>query len=127
MLPRGVSKGSWLSRSAEGLGSVGGTKKQAQEFAGRVVRKTGDDPDRFVDHAWKLALARAPTAREKSEALTLFRNFVNKAQAGAAVGPVAEPLENPPASLAALPGERAAALAKLCLGIYNLNEFLFID
>ena len=101
--------------------------RQAQEFAGRVVRKTGDDPDRFVDHAWKLALARAPTAREKSEALTLFHNFVNKAQAGAAVGPVAEPLENPPASLAALPGERAAALVKLCLGIYNLNEFLFID
>ena len=30
VLPRGVSQGSWLSRSAEGLGSVGGTKKQVR-------------------------------------------------------------------------------------------------
>ncbi len=30
-------------------------------------------------------------------------------------------------ALQQLPPERAAALAKLCLAIFNLNEFLFID
>jgi hypothetical protein len=36
-------------------------------------------------------------------------------------------LENPPADLAKLPPQRAAALAKLCLAIFNLNAFVFVD
>jgi hypothetical protein len=39
----------------------------------------------------------------------------------------AAPLEDPPTDLAKLPPEQAAALAKLCLAILNLNEFMFVD
>jgi hypothetical protein len=37
------------------------------------------------------------------------------------------PLENAPATLSSLPAPRAAALVKLCLAMFNHNEFLFID
>ena len=37
------------------------------------------------------------------------------------------PLENLPADLAKLPPKQAAAMAKLCLAIFNLNEFMFVD
>ena len=36
-------------------------------------------------------------------------------------------LDEPPPELAALPAARAAALSKLCLALFNLNEFLYID
>ena len=101
--------------------------RRAQEFAGRVVKDTGDKAGKWIERAWMLALARLPTAEEKQEALELFNTFVRRAQADAAVGKPAEPLKNPPESLAALGSDQAAALAKLCLGIYNLSEFSFID
>ncbi|MEZ6072839.1 MAG: hypothetical protein R3C10_21900 [Pirellulales bacterium] len=39
----------------------------------------------------------------------------------------AAPFDELPESLRALPPERAAALVKFCLGVYNLNEFTFVD
>jgi hypothetical protein len=32
-----------------------------------------------------------------------------------------------PAALAALPPGRAAALVTLCLALFNLNEFVYVD
>lgn len=92
---------------------------QAQEFAGRLVREAGTDLGACVERAWKVALARGPSETEKSEALALA------AALEASASPA--PLEDPPADLAKLPPERAAALAKLCLAIFNLNEFVFVD
>ena len=94
--------------------------RQAQEFAGRVVREAGPDLEACISRAWAVALSRPPSDTEKSEALAL----VARLSSGSAPG---EPLENPPAELGKLPPERAAALAKLCLAIFNLNEFVFID
>ena len=37
------------------------------------------------------------------------------------------PLPNLPRELTALPPARAAALGKLCLAIFNLHEFLYVD
>jgi hypothetical protein len=36
-------------------------------------------------------------------------------------------LEAPPDALAALPPAQAGCLVKLCLAVYNLNEFALID
>jgi hypothetical protein len=94
--------------------------RQAQEFAARLVREAGSDCGTCVERAWSVALARAPSDTEKADAMHL----IDMLAADAASAP---PLENPPADLAKLPPERAAGLAKLCLAIFNLNEFMFID
>ena len=39
----------------------------------------------------------------------------------------AAPLSDVPAELAALPPARAAALSKLCLALFNLHEFDYVD
>jgi len=85
--------------------------RQAQEFAGRVVREAGDKPDDWVNRAWLIALARPPSAEEKQESLKLMETL-------AASGGAGEVGEH---------SERAVALAKLCLALFNLNEFAFVD
>jgi hypothetical protein len=39
---------------------------QARHFAERLRRETGDDPDAQLTLAWRLALAREPTAEERA-------------------------------------------------------------
>jgi hypothetical protein len=101
--------------------------QQAQHFADRVVKEVGDDPASWVQRAWQIALARAPTAEETAEALQLMDTLAKSAAEGDPDDSAAADLESPPEALAALPPHQAAALVKLCLGIYNLNEFTFAD
>jgi hypothetical protein len=93
--------------------------RQAQELAGRVVREAGDAPAEFVKRAWMLALSRPPTAGEEQEALKLIDSLAADSSTPA--------LENLPEALAKLPSLKAAALAKFCLALFNLNEFAFVD
>jgi hypothetical protein len=93
--------------------------RQAQEFAGRVVREAGAEPAACIDRAWQIALARKPSDTERADALRLLETL--------AADTASAPLESPPADLAKLPPRQAAALAKLCLAIFNLNEFIFVD
>jgi mono/diheme cytochrome c family protein len=92
--------------------------RQAQHLAARVVRETGGRTEAVPVLLWKIALGRPPTDLEAREARELLDDL--------AAGP-GTPLEHPPAPLNALPPARAAALAKLCLGLFNHNEFLFVD
>jgi hypothetical protein len=94
--------------------------QQAEHLAARVVQKVGEEPSSWIEEAWKLGLARPPSAQEKKEALALMDKL---AQQGA-VKERADPL---PAPLAKLEPARAAALTKLCLTIFNLSEFTYID
>ena len=108
--------------------------RQAQEFAGRIVNEAGNAPAEWIERAWLIALARPPSVAEKQEATALMETLAQRASgsepeelatSGGTSTP--SPLENPPEKLAALPDARAAALVKLCLGIYNLSEFSFVD
>jgi hypothetical protein len=92
--------------------------RRAEEFAGRVVKDGGKSLDEWIEHAWLLAVARSPTVEEKKEAALLFDAFVTTSENS-------EPVKSE--SLAALTPEQASALVKLCLGIFNLSEFMFID
>jgi hypothetical protein len=94
--------------------------RQARAFANRIVKEGGDEPAKWIDRAWRVALGRAPGPEELPEALQLLD--VLAASAGDL--PVGDPL---PESLAKLPAPQAAALTKLCLAIFNLNEFVFVD
>ena len=102
--------------------------QQAQEFAGRVVEETSSEPADWVEHAWKIALARPSSALENREAQDLMETLARQDIEDEANGQSnSASLENPPKSLAGLPPHQAEALVKLCLGIYNLNEFSFVD
>ena len=63
-------------------------------------------------------LSRPPTAEESRSALALLDSLEKTSQTE---------LEHLPAALKKLPAARRRALAKLCLALFNLNEFAFVD
>ena len=71
----------------------------------------------LVDRAWKLALARKPTADELSESIAMIE----------ALEKVGDKLDARPDALKSVSAERAAALSKFCLSLFNLHEFSYID
>ena len=95
------------------------TFRQAREFAARLVRQEADNSSAWIEAAWRLALARRPSEEEKEEALALLETLISKN-----VVPSEESL---PEGLALLGSRRASALTELCLTIFNLNEFVYID
>ena len=71
--------------------------RQAVVCAARLKREGGDDPAKWVETGWALALGRQPTAEEKTKALEMFTDRSD------------------------------AALVKFCLLLFNLNEFIYVD
>jgi hypothetical protein len=92
--------------------------RQALHLAGRVVKEAGGERAAEVDRAWRIALGRAPTAEEAASAVRLLEALERDKT---------EPLKDCPKSLQAVPPGRGQALAKLCLALFNLSEFAFID
>jgi hypothetical protein len=83
------------------------SREQAAAFARRLVVECGEDPDSLVSRAWLLALSRSPTQVEQEEA----KKFLER-RAAAASSSVAKV---------------EFALSELCLGLFNTNEFAYID
>ena len=93
--------------------------RQALAFAGRLVREGGSEPDQWVDRAWRTALGRPPSDQETRDALETL------ASAG---GERWEELpEGAPPELKTIERSQAQGLTELCLAVFNLNEFLFVD
>jgi mono/diheme cytochrome c family protein len=94
---------------------------EAQQFAVRLVKETGDNPPEWIDQAWRIALSRPPSTDEKSEALAMLAKLEK-------VPPLKRDASNAlPVELAKLGNARAEALTKLCLTIFNLDEFVYVD
>ncbi len=96
------------------------TFRQSVRFASRLVAESGDNPARWVERAWQLALMRAPSDMEKQEALQLVETLSARETRPEDWPDLPEPLKKIPLS-------RAAALSKLCLAIFNLSEFVYVD
>ena len=82
--------------------------QQAKQLARRVVQEAGEDLAAQVDLAWQIALGRPPTPEESSTALGLLAQLQSERRAEG---------DNAP----------DLALSKLCLALFNLTEFSFID
>ena len=93
---------------------------QAQQFAARLVRQYGTNASAWVNAAWRLALARPPSAQEEQEALSFMKALYNQATSRNA-GDV------PPKEFENLDPAQVTALTELCLTVFNLNEFAYID
>ena len=94
------------------------TFSQARVLADRLVREAGAGPTDQVDLAWKLVLARPPSPEERLEAVTLLEKLAsgNGSQPSHAGG------ENAESS-----SRNRDALTQLCLTLFNLSEFFYID
>ena len=96
----------------------GSVFRQAMHLAGRVVKEAGEDPKNQVIRAWQIALSRPPRDDESASALQLLQALESEES---------QPLTDPPESLKAVAPKRAQALSKLCLSLFNLSEFSFVD
>ena len=92
--------------------------RQAMQMAGRIVTEAGDDRTAQIDRAWRIALGRPPTDDEAESSLLLLEDLETE---------TAMPLKNPPETLKSVSPVRAQALTKLCLALFNLSEFAFVD
>jgi hypothetical protein len=102
----------WLMNNSTAFG-------QSQALAARLVRDAGSNPEAWIDRAWQLVLGRPPTTEETQESLQLLATLETGASTD--TGPKGS------ADLASLPADRADALTKLCLALFNLHEFLYVD
>jgi len=90
--------------------------QEAIHFAERLAREAGEDRAAQIERAYRLALCRSPTADERSAALAfLDRQAQRVAEEDRARA------DQPPRNAA------RTALQALCLVIYNLNEFAYVD
>jgi hypothetical protein len=76
-------------------------REQANAFARRLLKECGASTEKQVTRAWLLAFGRSPTTSEMDRALA----FLQK-------------------SSDAVP---EAVLADLCLALFNVNEFIYVD
>ncbi len=94
---------------------------QSGAFAARVIAEAGSDPAAQIDRAWWLALAREPSASERSAAL---------AHLAAQRRNLAADLNSDKAGSETASGEadlHKRALASLCHVLFNTNEFIYVD
>jgi hypothetical protein len=92
--------------------------RQAQALADRAVHEAGTDLPSCIRRAWIIALQRAPSDSELTSAIELAQTLAQLEL---------RPLDAPGPDVAKLPPNAASALAQVCLAIFNLNEFMFID
>ncbi len=88
---------------------------QAEQFATRLVKEQGQTPDAWIEAGFQLALGRTPSQREKQK----FLEFLSQNEAGEKKS-AGQPSQN-------VGGDPSPALVKLCLVLFNLNEFVYID
>jgi hypothetical protein len=88
-------------------------RARAVDFAQRVGRELGGEPEAQVRRAWQLALGRVPTPRELASGATFIRDQIQRRSG-----------RNPGLSEAE---SQALALADLCQAIFSLNEFIYVD
>ena len=89
--------------------------EQTRYFAERLVWEVGLDPEKQIERAYSLALARPPTALERAR-MTAFLNREAAAW-------IREPSGRPRDSAMA----RRHATEQMCRVILNLNEFVYTD
>ena len=106
--------------------------EQSRALAGRIVAEVGDDPGQQLEQAFQLALQRSPTPSERTDGLKFLgaarpvsgdpRDPVSLAAGGG--GSIEDDRANPAARRKT---DAEGTLADLCLALFNLNEFIYIE
>ncbi len=88
--------------------------KRAEAFAGRVLARAGNDPQRQVETAFWIALGRAPDPSDEAAVRELFRTWGSSSRTGGTNANESPTM--PPTSL-----------LHLCHALLNLNEFVYLE
>jgi hypothetical protein len=67
---------------------------QAKQFAARIAKQAGENPEASVEAGWRLAFGRPPTSEERQTALDYLKRN---------------------------------SLPRLCLLLFNMSEFIYVD
>ena len=76
-----------------------------------------------IELGFRLTLGRFPKSSDARTALTFLENDTAHHEAAQKAG---QKLHIPPGDLP-VPDAEAAALVDLCLGLFNLSEFIYVD
>jgi len=98
------------------------TLQWAESFAGRVIKSAGDDLDKQVDAAYRLAFSRRPDNREQQTVKKFFDRHRDIITKRAAAG---ESLALPPELPDRADKVEAASLVDFCHMLINANEFVY--
>ena len=101
--------------------------QQAKHLAARVLRESDGNPDNWLEHLWLITLSRRLEKDEKQEAIAWFESLTDPAETADQQQASRAFLNDAPETLRQLPEHHALALIKICLAVYNLNEFAFVD
>ncbi|HEY1082581.1 MAG TPA: DUF1553 domain-containing protein, partial [Prosthecobacter sp.] len=97
-------------------------REHAQDFALRVQREAGADPEKQIERAWQLSFGRSPSMSDAQEAVQFIRGQTEHYKTHPAklehVSGAPEKKDADPAFL---------GLAALCHALLSSNEFLYVD
>ncbi len=104
--------------------------EQSQAMARRIIGEVGKDPEAQIEQAFRLALQRAPSHLERQKCLSFLEGSGKRLDGSreltlktiAFSGP-AQVEEAAPSTV----GSRKHSLASLCLVLFNMNEFVFLE
>jgi hypothetical protein len=98
----------------------------AQNFAGRVLTRSGADPDAIVDVAYQLAFGRHPEAAEVQQVREFLSSQSGLIEQRLAQGrEISSPVFADDKFAPEQPKARAAAVVDLCHVLMNSNEFVY--
>jgi hypothetical protein len=103
-------------------------RQQSQEMAKRILSEVGNDPEKQVGRVFQLALQRKPTAEEKAKSLAFLGQsdpssltlLVKTETSGGLESDASPPLMRTTT-------EYKGSLADLCMAMFNINEFVFLE
>ena len=94
-------------------------REQSEAFARRLLNDYGDDDNQIVCRAWLLAFGRPISNAEIKHALKFLHDRAE------VLG--SDDQLDPPAAERGVLTPHEAAVAELCLALFNANEFVFVD
>jgi len=94
-------------------------QQQATAFALRIQEEVGNDPGSQVDHAFRLAQFRSPSTTERQTSLDYMTETTQRLLSNGNTDD-STPVNN---------HHRTATLSltALCLTLFNVNEFVYVD
>jgi hypothetical protein len=100
----------------------------SREFAGILINDNPDDESKRTEQAFLRAIGRPPNAQERKVVLDFFKLHSDQLRKSGRPGKdLALPLGMDEKVAKKIDPYRAAAWKDLCLLLYNLNEFIYVD
>ncbi|MSO21793.1 MAG: DUF1553 domain-containing protein [Acidobacteria bacterium] len=100
--------------------------EQSQEMASRLIAEAGNNPEKQIERAFQLAFQRPPSKSEKEKSLAFLSEFLSKPPVDLSLKKSAY-IQATDTQAVQQPSGEAGALADLCLILFNMNEFIFLE